>query len=145
MGNVMNAIGSQITCFPPSSNIHCLGISSLKWDDKVNNCLSNLCWARVGRYFSNWEWLHDCEMQLSREAVGGLIANTKKKKQNQEKWSTGVTNAPTLCQLMERMDVFPSSWIHVKHEKDLLTAHSLRRNTNVTVSVSLCDVWWRFG
>lgn len=44
-----------------------------------------------------------------------------KKKRNQEKFSTSVTNTPTLCQLIDPMDVSLSIWIHKKHEKELLT------------------------
>lgn len=57
------------------------------------------------------------------------------KKLNQEKFSTSVTNAPTLCQLIEPMDVLPSSWVHTKHGKELLTAHLLKRNKNITVPI----------
>lgn len=66
--------------------------------------------------------------------MGGLITNAKKekkKKLNQEKYSTSVANAPTLYPLI----VLLSHWIHIKHEKELLAAHLLKRDRNITVSI----------
>lgn len=50
-------------------------------------------------------------------------------------FSINVPSAPTFCQQIEPVDVLPSSWIHIKHEKELLTAHLLKRNKNITKSI----------
>ncbi len=74
--------------------------------------------------------------------MGDLITNAKKKNQtlNQEKFGTSVSNAHALCPLIEPMDVLLSSQLHIKHEKELLTAHLLKRNKNITVSM-LCMIF----
>ena len=66
----------------------------------------------------------------------------EKRKEEQEKFSISVTNAPTFCQLIEPVDVWPSGRIHVKHENELLTVHLLKWNKILRLYVRTpSDVW----
>lgn len=69
-----------------------------------------------------------------------VSSQMQKRNLNQEKFSTSVANAPTLYPLIVPMDVSLSSWIHKKHEKELLTAHLLKRDEKITLSM-LCVIF----
>lgn len=63
-------------------------------------------------------------------------------KKKKEECSSGVTNAHTLCRLIEPMDAAPSSRIHIKHEKELLTAHLLKREQKCHTLPVMFDEFW---